>query len=144
MNWNLCRHKCGKVWNPSAIIRAMDGNWYLLMDDQIGSFSNECSCLQIEPPQEFLDNHPPRGWLRNNAEGRHSQAVRYDYAFGDVEDVMWKVRLVATQSSCPYVAEHIMYDLQHENKISLWRAKEKKRLARVMERLEKTQIDKDC
>ena len=120
MNLNFCRFNCGKAYHPRKIIRTDEGEWYVCMNENYNN-NNECNYVRIEPVPELIDN-PPEGW--------HS----YDgneiwFEHGNAEDVMWKIKLASGETSCPYMAEHVLYDIQHEKKIEEWRCHEEKRKA---------------
>jgi hypothetical protein len=101
---------------------------------------NKCNYVRIEPVQELLDN-PPDGWLLIN-----NNELMFEH--GNAEDVLWKVKLFVDDTACPYVAEHMMYDIQHENRIDGWKKKESLRMAIVQKRMkmyeEKKNAKADC
>ena len=90
-------------------------------------FGDTCDFVEIEDASEFLENPPP-GWDRVRGS---DEIGMYE---GNAEDFMWKIHLKEGQSSCPFLAEHLMYDLHHERKVSEWRQREEKRLALIEER----------
>ena len=126
MNLNFCRFKCGKSWHPRKILRTSKGEWFAVMND-LSDAHNRCNYVRIEPVQELFDN-PPAGWLSINKNELH-------FEYGNAEDALWNVKLFVDDTSCPYVAEHTMYDIQHEKRIEDWKEKEALRLSMVQKRM---------
>ena len=126
MNLNFCRYRCGKTWHPGKILITKEGEWYLGMGDAFESC--ECNYLRIEPVPEFL-KHPPKGWFICGNSGLF-------FEDGNAEHAMWRIRIVSGE--CPYIAEHTMYDIQHEQRMDDWKEKESKRLALIEGRLKST------
>jgi hypothetical protein len=138
MNFNFCRFSCGKSWHPTRIIRTSKGEWFVVMNDI--DAHGECSYVRIEPVQELFDN-PPEGWFPIN-----KNELLFEH--GNAEDALWKVKLFVDDTACPYVAEHTMYDIQHEKRIDDWKEKEALRMAMVQERMkmheERENAKADC
>ena len=139
MNFNFCRFSCGKSWHPTRIVKTSKGEWFVVANEWMDAH-DKCSYIRIEPVQELLDN-PPDGWLPIN-----KNELLFEH--GNVEDVLWKVKLFVDDTSCPYVAEHTMYDMQHEKRIEDWKEKEALRLSMVQKRMkmhkEKENAKVDC
>lgn len=130
MNLNFCRYKCGKSWHPDRIVRRDDGTFVLLMQNDGSSWNcNDATCryVEIEDASDFM-RHPPDGWMKNDRVG---EVVLYS---GNAEDSMWRIRL---KGYCPYVAEHLLYDIQHEKRLEEWRRKESDRMALLADRIER-------
>ena len=138
MNFNFCRFSCGKSWHPTRIIRTSKGEWFVVMNDI--DAHGECSYVRIEPVQELFDN-PPEGWFLIN-----KNELLFEH--GNAEDALWKVKLFVDDTACPYVAEHTMYDIQHEKRIDDWKEKEALRMDMVQERMkmheERENAKADC
>ncbi len=132
MNLNFCRHHCGKSWHPRKIMITSEGEWYLCMGD---AFNDECRYVRIEPIPKFMKN-PPKGWYKCGSD-------ELLFEEGNAEDDMWSVKLASGESSCPFVAEHTLYDIQHEKRMDDWRDKEAKRLVLIEDRMKK-QEEKLC
>lgn len=132
MNLNFCRWKCNKMGrnHPQKIIHTKYDQWILIMDDSIyyGNGSAPCSNVEIEPVPELFEN-PPKGW------SRCENALYFDD--GNAEDLLWRVKLKGGEYACPFLAEHMMYDIQHEKRLEDWKKKEQKRLALIEDRLKK-------
>lgn len=88
---------------------------------------DKCNYVRIEPVQELFGN-PPDGWFLINR-----NELLFEH--GNAEDALWKVKLFVDDTACPYVAEHTMYDIQHEKRIDDWKEKEPLRMAMVQERM---------
>ena len=128
MNLNFCRFHCGKSWHPTRILKTTRGEWFVVMNDS-SHIDEHCDWRRIEPAQDLFDN-PPDGWLPIS-----DNELMFEH--GNAEDALWRVKLLADEASCPYMAEHTMYDIAHEDRKKEWAKKEQKRRAFIEERMKK-------
>jgi len=139
MNINFCRYHCGKAFHPEEIIHvAKDDSWYLFMSDGGNHpLHDGCGCIRIDDASALLKPLPD-GWYKTGDN-------IYRFECGNAEDFMWKIRMKPNcESLCPYLAEHTMYDLNHERKLSEWHEREGKRRELIKERMEKYEERKNA
>ncbi len=127
MNINFCVIHCKKAMRPHKIVHCEKGesdwDWWLHMDTGgYGSFSSEmCYAVPIEDASELFE-HVPKGWYKSD-DGRQLYVADDE----DISRTMFKVKLCPSCSTCPYLAEQTMYDIEHERRLAAWREHEKMR-----------------
>lgn len=130
MNINICRFHCGKCYHPEKIFRMQDGEWYLAMEGSYHRMCNageeSCSYLEIEDASDLLE-HPPKGWCRFHDE--------LFFEEGNAESVLWRIHLKGGESRCRFMAEHMMYDMEHEKRLADWKLHDAERKRLIDERI---------
>lgn len=135
MNLNFCRYHCRKAFRPRYIFRSRDGKWFLCMNEGFANGHNEgdCTYVEIEDASKLI-KHPPEGWFKTNEN-------EITFEDGNAEDVLWEVHLKGGESVCPYLAEHLMHDIQHDKRIAEWHCREKTRMRLIEERIKNAKAD---
>ena len=139
MNLNFCRHHCGRASHPHEVMYDhIEQKWYLFMNDDYHRWGQDgCGCISIEDASALF-KHVPEGWCT-----LYGNVFRFEY--GNAEDIMWKIRIKSSEGcTCPFIAEHIMYDMNHDKKIEEWRECEEKRQKLVEDRMKKYQEKEDA
>ena len=135
MNLNFCRYHCRKAFHPRYIFHSRDGKWFLCMNEGFANGHNEGDCTYVEiEDASNLVKQPPEGWYKLANDELH-------FDRGDASGMMWGIRLKGEDSACPYFAEHLMYDIQHEKRIEEWHCREKTRRELIEGRIKNAKAD---
>ena len=127
MDIEFCCNKCGRGTRPTRLVWMRDsGTWRLMMETRFSndSFDHECNFIEVDGAQELLEKPP------HDCSVHCGELVFYENA--DVDRILWDVQL--KDKSCPYLAEHMMSDIRHRDRMEEWRRREERRKELVRRR----------
>lgn len=129
MNLVICLQKCERslLGGTLRIFRAGD-EWCLGPMGRQDFPEERCGCgayALIQEPSAFLGPLPPAGWKRDDRwgavkDGETPTSFAYYGADGRrLEASLWDVHL-HPKCGCPFLAEHFLADIRHEDRIRKW------------------------